>query len=78
MFALRGQRIRVPLEWTGGEGAQVDIKRNGETVATVANTGRFTDTFSAGTLGAGSAEYQVCNAGTTECDSTTVDYTARR
>jgi serine protease len=77
-FALKALRIRVPLYWDGGEGAQVDIKRNGVTVATVANTGYFMDTFTASAPGAGSVSYQVCNAGTSECGSATVDYTARR
>jgi hypothetical protein len=77
-FALKALRIRVPLYWEGGDGEQVDIKRNGVTVATVANTGYFMDTFTASAPGAGSAAYQVCNAGTTECGSATVNYTARR
>ena len=77
-FALKALRIRVPLYWEGGEGTQVDIKRNGVTVATVGNTGYFMDTFTASAPGAGSATYQVCNAGTTECGSATVSYTARR
>src|SRR5690606_35223854 len=45
VFPLRGQRIRVPLTWTGGEGAQVDVRFNGEVATTIANTGAFTHTF---------------------------------
>lgn len=78
VFPLKAMRIRVPLYWAGGEGGEVDIKRNGATVATVANTGYFMDTFTVGAVGPGSATYQVCNAGTTECGSTTVSYNARR
>ncbi len=78
-FALRGQRIRVPLTWTGGEGEQVDVRFDGEVVATAANTGKFTHTFTAAAIGPGSATYQVCNAGTDECSAEiTVNYTARR
>ncbi|MBB6598883.1 S8 family peptidase [Luteimonas sp. MC1825] len=77
-FALKALRIRVPLYWDGGDGEQVDIKRNGVTVATVANTGYVMDTFTASAPGAGTVTYQVCNAGTTECNSATVNYTARR
>ena len=78
VFALRGQRIRAPLTWSGGEGEEVDVVFNGEVAATVANTGRFVHTFAADALGAGSATYQVCNAGTTECsDGITVEYSAR-
>jgi len=79
VFALRGQRIRVPLTWEGGEGEQVDVRFNGAVAATVANTGSFAHTFTAPALGAGSATYQVCNAGTDECSEVlTVNYTARR
>ncbi|NLA68022.1 MAG: S8 family serine peptidase, partial [Gammaproteobacteria bacterium] len=78
-FPLKGQRIRVPLSWTGGEGEMVDVKFNGETAASVANTGSFVHNFTASSIGAGSATYEVCNAGTTECSGEiTVDYTARR
>ena len=78
-FALRGQRIRVPLTWTGGEGEQVDVRFNGEVAATVANTGKLNHTFTAAAIGPGSATYQVCNAGTDECSAEiTVNYTARR
>lgn len=79
VFALKGQRIRVPLSWTGGAEGQVDVRFNGEVAATVANTGVFNHTFTAPAPGAGSATYQVCNAGTDECSAEiTVSYTARR
>lgn len=78
VFPLKALRIRVPLYWDGGTGEQVDIKRDGVTVATVANTGYYMHTFTASGPGAGSTTYDVCNAGTNECASTTVNYTARR
>ncbi|MGY1457142.1 MULTISPECIES: S8 family serine peptidase [unclassified Luteimonas] len=79
VFPLKGQRIRTQLEWVGGEGEQVDVKFNGEVAATAVNSGLFTHTFTAASTGAGSATYQVCNAGTTECSETiTVNYSARR
>ena len=79
VFPLRGQRIRVPLTWTGGEGEEVDVLFNGEVVATAANSGRYVHTFTAEALGPGSATYQVCNAGTDDCSGTiTVNYSARR
>ncbi|MEN1939630.1 S8 family serine peptidase [Luteimonas sp. MJ174] len=79
VFPLRGQRIRVPLAWTGGEGEQVDVLFNGEVAATSSNTGAFVHTFTAESTGPGSATYQVCNAGTNVCSETiTVNYTARR
>ena len=79
VFPLKSQRIRVPLAWTGGEGEQVDVRFNGGIVATSANTGKYTHTFTAEAVGPGSATYQVCNAGTSDCSATiTVTYTARR
>ncbi|MBJ6978288.1 S8 family serine peptidase [Luteimonas sp. MC1895] len=79
VFVLRGQRVRVPLTWSGGEGEQVDVVFNGEVAATVANNGELMHTFNAGAVGPGSATYQVCNAGTDECSAEiTVNYTARR
>src|SRR5690606_21061443 len=76
-FALKGQRVRVPLTWSS-EG-EVDVRFNGTVVATT-ELERYTHTFTATAVGAGSATYQVCNAGsTTECSETiTVEYTARR
>ena len=78
VFALKGQRVRVPLAWADG-GEQVDIRHNGAVATTVANTGVFTHTFTAAATGAGSATYQVCDAGsTTSCsDIVTVNYVAR-
>ena len=77
-FPLKGLRIRVPLTWDGGVGEQVDVMFNGELAGTVDNSGRFTHTFTAASRGPGSATYQVCNAGTTECSGEiTVNYTAR-
>ncbi|MEN1927822.1 S8 family serine peptidase [Luteimonas sp. MJ250] len=79
VFPLRGQRIRVPLAWTGGEGEQVDVLFDGEVAATSSNTGSFVHTFTAASTGPGSATYQVCNAGTDECSETiTVNFNARR
>ena len=78
VFALKNQQIRVPLNWDGGAGEQVDVKFNGEVATTVDNTGRFTHTFTAEGPGPGSVTYEVCNAGTTECSGEiTVNYTAR-
>lgn len=79
VFALKAKRIRVPLEWEGGDD-QVNILFNGVVAATVANTGRYTHTFTATALGSATATYRVCNAGsTTECSAPiTVSYTARR
>ncbi|GAA1731789.1 hypothetical protein GCM10009809_29040 [Isoptericola hypogeus] len=54
----------VDLEWEGATSAEVDVVRNGRVVATVPNTGRYTD------LGPGyrdSLTYRLCDAGTDRC-----------
>lgn len=57
----RGQVKGVSLGWTPGSAAQVDVYRNGALIATLANTGGFTD----GYVGArrSSATFKVCIAG---------------
>jgi subtilisin family serine protease len=55
------------LSWSGATSGTVDIKRNGQTVATTANDGAHTD--STGQKGGGSAVYQVCEAGTNTCSN---------
>ena len=79
VFAIKAKKIRVPLEWTGGDD-EVDIVFNDVVAATVDNTGKYTHTFTATAMGAGTATYKVCNAGsTTECsEEIEVSYTARR
>lgn len=77
-FALKQQRMRVLLTWSGGEAEQVDVVFNGDVAATVENNGRLTHTFRASAAGAGTATYQVCNAGTDECSAQiNVGYVAR-
>ncbi|MDQ3286955.1 MAG: S8 family serine peptidase [Pseudomonadota bacterium] len=55
---------RVGLSWTDGA-ATVDVFRDGTRIASVNNTGSYTD----GVKGKGSATYTVCNAGTSECSA---------
>ncbi|MCK7593974.1 S8 family serine peptidase [Pseudomarimonas salicorniae] len=65
----KGKNYQYRLNWNGG-GATVDIFRNGSKVATQNNTGSFNENLSVT-----SANYQVCNAGTTSCSATvTVTY----
>jgi len=61
------------LTWSGATSSQVNVKRNGTTVATVANTGSYT--YDTNTKGRGSMTLQVCEAGTTTCSNiVTVNY----
>ncbi|MDX1511202.1 MAG: S8 family serine peptidase [Nitriliruptorales bacterium] len=61
------------LSWSGATSAQVDIVRDGMLIATVDNTGTWTDNI--GNKGAGSYTYRVCEAGTSSCsDPVTVTF----
>ena len=56
----RGSRTFADLLWTGGTTVTVDIYRGGSVVATVDNTGSYTDKLGRGT---GPFLYQVCEPG---------------
>lgn len=66
----RGSRANfvssTELTWTDAAGAQVDVFRGGKRVATVANTGTYTDALGSKT---GTFDYRVCNAKTTVCSN---------
>jgi hypothetical protein len=63
----KGKQV-VSLSWKGASGSGVDVYRNGSLVATVANTGAYTD--NTGMAGKATYTYQVCNAGTSTCSAT--------
>jgi len=58
---------KVDLNWNGATGTSVDIFRDGTSIATVSNTGAYTDHINR--RGGGSYTYKVCNAGTTTCSA---------
>jgi subtilisin family serine protease len=60
-------RWRSDLSWTGVTTNQVDIFRDGTKIATVNNTGSYTDQTN--NRGGGSLTYQVCEAGTNTCSN---------
>ncbi len=66
-YKVRG-RQQADLTWSGATSNSVDVYRNGTKIATVANTGAYTDNI--GAVGGGSYSYQVCEAGTTKCSNT--------
>ena len=66
-YKVKGKNT-VDLVWSGANGASVDIFRNGNLVATVANTGSHTD--ATGEKGSTTYQYQVCEAGTSVCSDT--------
>lgn len=56
----------VDLAWTAPGVEEVDIHRNGEPVATVPNSGAYTDPLGRAQKGQ-TFEYQVCAAGADSC-----------
>ncbi|RUO20332.1 S8 family serine peptidase [Aliidiomarina haloalkalitolerans] len=65
-YKVRG-RVSVDLTWSGATSSSVTIFRNGSSVATVANSGSYTD--NTGLNGSGSFTYKICEAGTQTCSA---------
>ena len=65
-YKVRGVH-HVDLTWQGAGSSQVDIVRDGSTVATTDNDGFHTD--NTGNRGGASYTYQVCEAGTSTCSN---------
>ncbi len=59
------QNLLVHLKWTGANSSNIDIYRNGVVIATVPNTGSYTDTLTT----PGDYIYKVCEAGTGNCSN---------
>ncbi|MEJ8568077.1 DNRLRE domain-containing protein [Elongatibacter sediminis] len=57
----------VDLTWTGAGGSQVDVVRDGGTIATVSNSGNYHD--NTGNKGGATYIYRVCEAGTSTCSN---------
>jgi subtilisin len=58
---------KADLAWSGATSTHVDIERNSAPLATVANSGTYTDNIDQ--RGGGSYTYRVCEAGTAVCSS---------
>jgi subtilisin family serine protease len=59
--------FRVNLSWTGSTAASIDVYRNGTRIATVANSGAYTDNLG---KTKGTYTHQVCEAASTTCSNT--------
>jgi PKD repeat protein len=74
VLEVNGYKVKgvkhADLAWSGASSAQVDVRRDGVVVATVANTGAYTDVT--GTKGGGTHGYRVCEAGTGTCSAEVV------
>jgi len=57
----------VRLTWTGATSSDIDVNRNGVVIATVPNTGSYTD--STGDTGRARYTYEVCDADTSTCSN---------
>lgn len=66
-YKVKGKQT-VDVSWSGATTPNVDIKRDGATVATTANDGSYTDNI--GVKGGGSYTYEVCEQGTAVCAAT--------
>jgi subtilisin family serine protease len=60
-------RWRAELSWSGTAAGSIDIYRQGSHIATVGNSGSYTDQTDF--RGGGSLTYQVCDAGTSTCSN---------
>ncbi|ERB65743.1 hypothetical protein G3U99_19490 [Vibrio coralliilyticus OCN008] len=60
---------KANLEWSGSAATDVDIYRDGSVVATVGNTGFYTDNIN--NKGGGSYNHKVCEKDTNVCSNTT-------
>ena len=65
-YKVKG-RQHADLSWSGSTAAEIDVLRDGQLIATVPNTGAYTDEI--GARGGGSHVYQVCEAGTASCSN---------
>jgi hypothetical protein len=57
----------VRLRWTGATSTNIDVYRDRGVIATVRNTGSYTD--STGDTGRAKYTYKVCEAGTSTCSN---------
>ena len=71
MLTARGRKVgginTVRLTWSGATSANIDVNRNGIVIATVTNTGTYTD--STGDTGRAGDMYMACEAGTSTCSN---------
>lgn len=61
-------QVRATLEWSGAAGDRIDVYRNDELIARVANSGSYTDVIPQKQV-APPFRYHVCEAGSTRCSA---------
>jgi M6 family metalloprotease-like protein len=66
-FKVKGKH-NVDLTWSGSAATNVDIYRDSNLIATTTNDGTYTDNI--GAKGGATYQYEVCDAGTSNCSIT--------
>lgn len=66
-FKVKGKH-QVDLSWSGSPASNVDIRRDGSVIVTTANDGFYNDNI--GAKGGATYQYEVCDAGTSNCSNT--------
>jgi len=66
-FKVKGKHS-VDLSWSGSTASNVDIRRDGNLIATTANDGFYNNNI--GVKGGATYQYEVCDAGTSNCSAT--------
>lgn len=66
-FKVKGKQ-QVDLSWSGSTASSVDIRRNGSLIATTSNDGAYNDNI--GAKGGATYQYELCDAGTSNCSNT--------
>jgi hypothetical protein len=65
-YKVKGAQ-KADLRWTGASSTKVDVWRDGSKIATVSNSGAWTDAINR--KGGGGYSYAVCEAGTSTCSA---------
>ena len=65
-YKVKG-RHNIDLSWSGANGSNVDIYRNGSLLTTTSNDGSYTD--STNNRGGATYTYRICEAGTSNCSA---------
>jgi hypothetical protein len=68
-MAEREGRVQATLAWSGATGDRIEVYRNGDLIATVANDGSHTDVIPRERVSP-PYRYRVCEAGSTMCSAT--------
>lgn len=66
-YKVKGKH-KVDLSWSGSSATDVDIYRDGNNIGPIVNSGSYLDNIDL--KGGATYQYEVCDAGTTNCSNT--------